>query len=166
MSSITAESCVQAFLLTWVARFGVPFVLTWNTVYGLRLDPQSNGMIERFHRSLKTALCACLAGLDWFIHLPLFPRRTWGSPSQRLCLVFLLPFLESSRMMVSFRPLSSYRRLSWLSPVLAQPAPLPPALLAAKYVFVRKNASIPPLDPLYHGPYLVLERWKKSSAFN
>ena len=33
--------------------------------------PQSNGMIEWFHRSLKTALCARLAGLDWFLHLPL-----------------------------------------------------------------------------------------------
>ena len=40
----------------------------------------------------------------------------------------------------------------------APPAPLPPALLAAKFVFVREDASIPPLAPLYHGPYLVLER--------
>ena len=28
-------------------------------------------MIERFHRSLKTVLCAQLAGSDWFPHLPL-----------------------------------------------------------------------------------------------
>ena len=28
-------------------------------------------MIEQFHKSLKIALCACLAGLDWFLHLPL-----------------------------------------------------------------------------------------------
>ena len=28
-------------------------------------------MIERFHRSLKTALRFCLAGSDWFLHLPL-----------------------------------------------------------------------------------------------
>ena len=33
--------------------------------------PQSNGMDERFHCSLKTALCACLAGSDRLLHLPL-----------------------------------------------------------------------------------------------
>ena len=40
-----------------------------------------------------------------------------------------------------------------VSPALS--ALLPPALLAAKYVFVREDASI---SPLYRGPYLVLER--------
>ena len=44
---------------------------------------------------------------------------------------------------------------------LAPPAPLPPAVLAAKYVFVRDDASIPPLASLYCGPYLVLERRTK-----
>ena len=43
----------------------------------------------------------------------------------------------------------------------AQPAPLLPALLATKYVFVREDESIPPLAPLYRGPYLVLEQWTK-----
>ena len=36
------------------------------------------------------------------------------------------------------------------------PAPLPPALLAAKFVFGREDASVTPLAPLYLGPYLVL----------
>ena len=43
----------------------------------------------------------------------------------------------------------------------AQPAPLLPALLATKYVFVREDESIPPLAQLYRGPYLVLEQWTK-----
>ena len=33
--------------------------------------PQSNGIIERFHRSLKSSLRACLAGQDCVQHLPL-----------------------------------------------------------------------------------------------
>ena len=33
--------------------------------------PQSNGIVERFHRSLKSSLQARLAGSDWFSHLPL-----------------------------------------------------------------------------------------------
>ena len=35
------------------------------------LHPQSNGMVERFHRSLKSSLRARLAGSDWVSHLPL-----------------------------------------------------------------------------------------------
>ena len=33
--------------------------------------PQSNGTIERFHCSLKSALPSQLAGSDWFLHLSL-----------------------------------------------------------------------------------------------
>ena len=40
-------------------------------------------------------------------------------------------------------------------------APLLPALLAAKFVLVREDASVPPLAPLYCCPYLVLEQWTK-----
>ena len=90
LSLITAESCVRAFLFTWVARFGVPSVLTsdceaqftssiWAEVCcSLEITsstttsflPQSNGILKCFHRSLKTALHVCLAGSDWFLHLP------------------------------------------------------------------------------------------------
>ena len=40
--------------------------------------PQSNGLVEPFHRSLKTSLLARLAGSDWYDHLPLvmLGRRT------------------------------------------------------------------------------------------
>ena len=81
LASISAETCVKAFLSTWVSRFGVPAVLTsdkgaqftssvWSGVCSsleilasttTSFHPQSNGMIQRF----------CLAGSDWFLHLPL-----------------------------------------------------------------------------------------------
>ena len=38
------------------------------------------------------------------------------------------------------------------------PQPLPGALLDAEFVFVRDEASKPPLSPLYRGPYRVLQR--------
>ena len=70
-ASISAESCVQAFMLTWVLRFGVPAVLTsdrgaqftssvWSGVISslgilastmTSFHPHSNGMIKRFHCS-------------------------------------------------------------------------------------------------------------------
>ena len=42
--------------------------------------------------------------------------------------------------------------------VSPQPQPLPRALMEAEYMFVRDDASKPPLSPLYRGPYLVLRR--------
>ena len=43
----------------------------------------------------------------------------------------------------------------------APPCQLPVALLSAKYVFVREDASIPSLAPVYRGPYLKLEQRDK-----
>ena len=44
---------------------------------------------------------------------------------------------------------------------LAQPVPLSPALLTAKFMFLREDALVQPLSPLYRGPSLVLEKQKK-----
>ena len=41
LSSITAESCIRAFLFSWVARFSIPFCShfrSWNTIHLLHLD--------------------------------------------------------------------------------------------------------------------------------
>jgi hypothetical protein len=85
-----AETCVQAFASTWVARFGVPSVITtdqgtqftsslwqaacsaWGSqhVTTTAFHPQSNGMVERSHRQLKDALRARLADTHWTLHLP------------------------------------------------------------------------------------------------
>ena len=91
LSSITAETCARAFISTWVSQFGVPVLFTSDhgahftssvwlevcSVLGISrikttsFHPQSNGMIERFHRFLKTSLWARLASSDWVTHLPL-----------------------------------------------------------------------------------------------
>ena len=91
MSSILAESCPHPFLSTWISRFCSPAVLAsdrgvqftssvWTGVCSslgisasttTAFHPQSKGMIERFHCSLKSALRSRLAGSDWFLHLPL-----------------------------------------------------------------------------------------------
>ena len=83
-------TCPKALALHWIARFGVPTELTsdrgsqftselWATLSelnGTRLHrttayhPQSNGIVERFHRHLKYALMARLTGPDWFDELP------------------------------------------------------------------------------------------------
>jgi transposase InsO family protein len=90
LSNTSAQHCAEALFSGWIARFGVPSAITsdrgsqftsaiWRLVcvrLGIKhisttaFHPQSNGMVERFHRSLKDALRARCSGLDWPSHLP------------------------------------------------------------------------------------------------
>lgn len=90
LASTTAEEVAQAFVSTWVARFGPPADLTsdrgaqftselWNAMarsLGTQpypttaYNPQANGLCERFHRSLKAALRASLTDGAWVDRLP------------------------------------------------------------------------------------------------
>ncbi len=90
LSSTTAADCAQALLTGWIQRFGVPSIITsdrgpqftsavWAALCSLlnisratttAYHPQSNGIVERFHRRLKDALRARAAGADWVKHLP------------------------------------------------------------------------------------------------
>ncbi|WP_435336440.1 DDE-type integrase/transposase/recombinase, partial [Klebsiella pneumoniae] len=78
LADITTDSVARAFITTWISRFGVPLSLTsdrgsqfessvWNMVMSLlgiqrfrtaSYHPQANGIVERFHRQLKSSLAA------------------------------------------------------------------------------------------------------------
>jgi transposase InsO family protein len=78
-------------VIGWVSRFGIPeqvtsdrgrqfFSSVWDALtrqLGVKMHfttpyhPQSNGLVERFHRHLMDALRARMAGADWIQHLPL-----------------------------------------------------------------------------------------------
>ena len=90
LTGITAHQVADAFVSAWVARFGVPAVVTtdrgpqfssavWSCLcrtLGMQhiqttaYHPQSNGLVERFHRQLKEALKARNCGAAWEEHLP------------------------------------------------------------------------------------------------
>ena len=90
LQSTSAAMCTRALFRSWIARFGVPAVMTsdrgsqftsslWSALCSLlgiqhfqttAYHPEGNGMAERFHRCLKGALCSCCAGSDWADHLP------------------------------------------------------------------------------------------------
>jgi hypothetical protein len=195
LTSTTAADCATALLQGWIQRFGVPDVITsdrgpqftsslWASLCSLlsishtqttAYHPQSNGLVERFHRRLKDALRARAAGSDWFVHLPwvmLGIRSAWRedsqfSPSEA---VFGSQLILPGQFLSTPEP-PSPTFLQDFQGVLAGRAPLPTAhhstpapstlpedLLLSRFVLVRHDAVQPPLSPLYDGPFLVLER--------
>ncbi|GFR97974.1 Pol polyprotein [Elysia marginata] len=90
ITNTSASECAKALIRHWVAHFGVPLDMTsdrgsqftsapWtemNNQLGIQLHrtsayhPQSNGLVERFHRTLKAALKTRLKGPNWADELP------------------------------------------------------------------------------------------------
>jgi len=195
LSSITAGDCADALFRGWVQRFGLPNTITsdrgaqftssvWAHLCKM-LDithssttayhPQSNGLVERFHRRLKDALRARAAGAEWYHHLPwvmLGIRSAWreGADFTPAESVYgaqpILPgqymaapespspsFLEDLQSVLGGRPPLATQHKS-----AAAPVELPADLLGARFVLVRRDGVQPPLSPKYDGPYLVLQR--------
>ena len=165
---------MHALITGWIARFGVPGDISsdrgshftsslWSEIaarLGVELHhtsayhPQANGMIERFHRTLKTALKARLTGPNWVEELPWVllglrttPKEDLGYSSAEL--VYGEPLtipgeLVSSKsaksmddLLLNFRlniPLYAPRPASHHTS--ARPY-LSPSLLAAKHVYVQ-----------------------------
>jgi hypothetical protein len=90
LASITAADCTRALFAVWVSQFGVQATITsdrgaqftsalWAGLCNLlnvqhspttAYHPQSNGLVERFHRRLKDALRSRAAAADWHNHVP------------------------------------------------------------------------------------------------
>jgi hypothetical protein len=195
LTSTTAADCAAALLQGWIQRFGVPDTITsdrgpqftssvWASLCSLlnishtqttAYHPQSNGLVERFHRRLKDALRARAAGSDWFVHLPwvmLGIRSAWRedsqfSPSEGVFgsqLVLPGQFLStpeppSPTFLQDFQGVLAGRSpLPTAHHSTPTPSTLPEDLLLSRFVLVRHDAVQPPLSPLYDGPFLVLQR--------
>ena len=191
LASTSAESCARAFIDTWISRFGVPSTLTsdrgaqftsslWsrvcstlgiNHILTTSYHPQSNGLVERFHRSLKSALRSRDNPHSWVSNLPLallglrsVPKEDTGYSTSEAVYgsPLTLPgeFLDTSELQPSSFLEKIENAISGFSSTYHHRAPrshVPPNLLRAKYVFIREDATTPPLTPLYRGPYLVIE---------
>jgi len=124
---------------------------------------------------LKDALQARCAAADWHAQLPwvmLGIRAAWrmdGSYSPAEAVFGAQPVLPGQYLAQAEPPAAPF--LDDLQEVLSsrqprstshhcQPGPpvLPDELLRARFVLVRRDAVQPPLQPLYDGPYPVLER--------
>ena len=187
LRDITSKECAEQFLLHWVARFGTPSDIIsdrgrqftsalWShmsTTLKCQLHhtsayhPQSNGLIERWHRSLKASLRARLDGPDWINQLPwvLLGLRTTPrddsptSPAEQI-------YKHHVQLPGDTLPPAATNT----SPVVPSPAhhhsnskvSVPNELWDSPYVFVRCDAHRSPLERPYLGPYRVVSRTEKT----
>lgn len=199
LTDISTLTCARAFIRQWVAHFGVPAEISsdrgsqftsqlWSDLTRLlgahhcrttAFHPQSNGLIERFHRHMKSALRARLTGPNWMDELPWVmlgirtaPKEDLGTSSAEL--VFgaplmvpgdFVPAAPSSPSPTQF--LSSLRdKVRSLAPVPTSrhglhTARIPSDIYNASFVFVRRDGHRPALQPPYEGPFKVLTPGEK-----
>jgi hypothetical protein len=197
LASTTADSCASALIDGWVSRFGVPSTISsdrgpqfassvWAAfckqmgvkhIMTTAYHPQSNGMVERFHRQLKAAFRARDCGPHWLDHLPWIllglraaPKEDSGYSSAELVFGSRLtlpgelqqpsPPVQAELLVPPQPPRPHDTRLAGrLQP--APPPSVPASLRLASHVYVRKGDNRPPLAQLYSGPYAVVERQAK-----
>ena len=196
LRSTTAVDCAEALTSGWIARFGVPDIITsdrgvqftsaiWEIlcktlrikhVQTTAYHPQSNGLVERFHRQLKNALKARACGVDWAKHLPWVLLGIRAAPKEdsavsaaelvygtQLSLPGQLLHTEevpadSTRERVETALQSFTGATRTYAEVVRE---VPKELSGVSHVYVRRGAVGPPLTQCYSGPYEVLERGPK-----
>lgn len=200
VADISAETIVRAFYRSWICRYGVPAKVTTDQgrqfeselfrnltqVLGTKrcrttaYHPQTNGCIERWHRTLKTALTAHLINSTRWTDLlstVLLGLRAAvrednnGSAAelvfgQPLCLPgeLLTPTQRTEDTMEFLRRLREHMKN--LRPAPHRPSTsqifVPKDLKTCSHVFLRNDAVRQPLTPPYTGPHLVLDRQEKT----
>ena len=198
LSEITASSIAKAFLTTWISRFGVPlYVVTdrgsqfeselfseLSTLVGFHrlrttaYHPQTNGIIERAHRTIKTAITARKQA--WLDALPVIllglrsiPNESGYSPFTAVTGDHLLlprpvissetPILEHEDIKTIAKEMSklNFQQLSEGHLHSIPKSFIPADLKKCTHVWMRVNRVRRPLEAPYSGPYLIIERHSK-----
>lgn len=198
LQDTSSETIAKAFLFHWISRFGTPSTVTtdqgrqfesylWKDLMVLlgshrirtcSYHPVSNGMIERFHRQLKSSLMAHGHPDNWSETLPLVLLGIRTAFKEDLkCSAAELVYGSSIRIPGEFihpspstsNPHSFLARLrqctdSWKPSLPRQPQRttyIPSDLDTCTHVLVRHDSHRSPLQARYDGPFQVLKRYRK-----
>ncbi|QQP52897.1 Galactose-1-phosphate uridylyltransferase [Caligus rogercresseyi] len=198
LTDITATTIAHAFIYTWISRFGVPlYVITdrgrqfeselfhhlsimvgFHRIRTTSYHPQTNGMIERVHRVIKSALKAKES--KWYFALPIVILGLRMTPSANSIPPFTAVtgseiMIPSSLVSESKNPheivdrefitnLGEYFNnidfsiLSEGSNHSSKSQYLPKDLMKANYVWIRVDRVKGPLEAPYTGPAKVISR--------
>ena len=202
LSEITAEAVAQAFWENWICRFGTPRKMVTDQgrnfesnlfrslcrLMGIDVGhttayhPQSNGIIERWHRTLKTSLMCRLQSVreNWVQELPgvLLGLRSamkddlQASPAEFVYGTQLR--LPGEFFQTSNNNVDTHLYLQDLKSKMRQVIPKEtswhssnkyfqhPDLDKSSHVFLRDDTVRPPLTQPYKGPYPVVTRSPKT----
>jgi len=199
LPDMSTETVAEAFFNTWISRFGIPEKIitdqgkqfesqlfsAFNNTLGIHrarttpYHPQTNGKIERFHRTLKQTIMAYEKS-DWVSILPIIllglrcalkgefnitPAEMVYGQTLRLPGDFfeednsvnVLPQTLVTQLKEKFNQLTpapethKYRNKPFVAPELR----------TATHVFVRHDAVRRPLQTPYDGPFKVVSREEK-----
>lgn len=202
---ITAEAVAKIVYENWITRFGCPIYLTSDqgrqfesqlfakllAAMGTKRNrttpyhPQSNGIVERWHRTLKTALKTRLNNSTWIDELPTvlmglraatrsdtgisaaeltyghnirLPSDFFAPPKLLSNVVMDYDFVDNLRATIAAMT-PDHRNTSHSN---RRPIFVHEDLKTCDYVFIRTDAVKKPLQPAYEGPYKVIERNDKT----
>ena len=203
LRNITADTVAKALIFGWISRFGIPKRISTdqgtqfdamlfnqlNQLLGCKhlrttaYNPKSNGMVERWHRSLKASLKAKFTQ-NWMDELPMIllglrsviKDDLKATPAEMtLGKSLILPgqfFIDSKENATDVEFVRNFKRMmSELRPTEPKYHDQPkvfvhPKLPTAKYVFVRIDAHTTPLQAPYMGPFEVIKHGDKFFKLN
>ena len=193
LTNITAESVSQTFVNGWISRFGIPSTITTDcgkqfesTLWGHLMQllgckrirttayhPIANGIIERFHRQLKSSLKSYPNPTNWTDILPIILlgiRATLKDDLQ--CTVAELVYGTTLRLPGEFFDSSTvedavpdpFNYVTRLKAAMRQLKAVPPRqhqnktfvdsnLSNCSHAFVRQDSVRKPLQQPYNSPY-------------
>ena len=197
----SAESVAQAFMTTWISQFGIPSTVTtdrgkqfestlWSNLMQLlgckrirttSYHPISNGIVERFHRQLKSSLKSYSDPSNWTDILPLVLLGIRATLKDDLhCTTAELVYGTTLRLPGEFFDISCADDaapdplcyVTKLKTTMQQLKAVPPRqrhnkafvskdLMTCTHVFVRRDCVRKPLQRPYDGPYQILKRADK-----